>query len=367
MRIRRTALVVVLLAALLAGVWPGQAAPAAQVLVETDPPAPAIVPDDTLVTTRLRVVDANGMPVRGARVALHLDTPPRPKVITTDFPHVEDTTLIDLETVLPDGELRFQAVYPIRGTYTFRARVTLPDGQIVEATPTLSIRENPAEVRNMLIMVGLLFAFGFVSGLIVGSGRKRAGVAALVLAAFWLTGSTALAHNPSGKEPSAQAGPVTVTAEADGLRATATISPGSGAVGRLNEIVVRLTTADGQPVAGQISLAAIHLEDNVPIYRFDDLPLDDDGTARVAVQFFDGTEHELRFTARATDGRAVAWQVPVEVVGFPPPLNVKVRMWLLLLAVVALGLFLGLLVSGRRVDRQLASSGGYQYSTAHRN
>lgn len=339
----------------------GHAAPDVRVVLETDPPGQAIVPDETLVTTRLRVLDASDQPVAGARIALHLDTPPRTRFITTDFPFVEGTTLVNLEAPLLEGELSFQTIYPIRGTYTFHTRVTLPDGQTVEASPTLSVREKPAEVRNILLLLGGLFAFGLVSGVIIGLTGHPGAAVAVALLAFWLTGGIALAHDPAGEESKTPSEPITVIHEAEGLRATATISPGSGAVGTLNEIAVRLTTAEGRPAVGHVTVEAIHLEDETPVYRFE-LPLEADGTARVSVQFFDGAEHELRFTAHAADGRNLAWQVPIAVKGFAPPLSVKLRSLAILLAPVALGLFVGLWVSGKRAKKHHAPS-RYQLGT----
>ncbi|MDQ7029535.1 MAG: hypothetical protein Q9O62_07035 [Ardenticatenia bacterium] len=323
-----------------------------RVLVETEPPANAIVPDETLVTTRLRVLDAAGNPLPGVRAAVHVDTPPRPNIITTDFPFVEDTTLLELETTLPQGELTFQALYPIRGTYTFRTRVTLPDGQVVEARPTLSLRENPDEVRNILVLVGLLFAFGLLSGLIIRLTGRPGAATVTTLVVLMLAGRTVWAHGPSGETTSRQDEPVTVVREANGLRVTATVAPGSGAVGRLNTITLRATVDNGTPARGSVSVDAIHLEDNVPIYRFV-LPLEADGTAQVAAQLFDGTDHELRFTLRTDDGRTVAWKIPVAVEGFAPPLTVKLRSLGLLMIPVVVGLAVGLraghsITAGRR-------------------
>ncbi len=340
MRRMLTACAVLILLGMATARSQAQAEPAARVVIETAPAAGAIVPDETLVTTRLRVLDAAGIPIPGARVALHVDTPPRAKVITTDFPFVEDTTLLELETVLPEGELSFQAVYPIRGTYTFRTRVVLPDGQTLEASPVLSLRENPDEVRNILVLLGLLFAFGLFSGFVIRLTGRPGAAAAAAIVALVLTGGTGWAHGPSGEGAPSQNEPVTVVREADGVRVTATASPDSAAVGRLTTVTVRATTAAGRPVAGNVSLDAIHLEDNVPIYSFD-LPLEANGTARVALQLFDGTEHELRFALRTDDGRAVNLEVPLPVEGFAPPLSVKLRSLALLMVPVVVGLAVG--------------------------
>ena len=347
---RRSAVVLLLLIALAAwAVLSTGAAPAVRVEVLTDPPADAIIPDDTLVETRLRVLDAAGQPIRGAHVALRLEVPPRPKLLNTDFPYVEGTTLLDLETVAPEGEVRFAAIYPIRGTYRFETRVTLPDGTTAEATPTLHIRENPAEVRNFLVLVALLFAFGLVSGWVIGRGRQ-ATLAAGLLLLLALSPGTVLAHDPNeGGEGHAE--PITVSQAEGPLRAALSVTPGRGAVGTLNTIEARLTNPDGTPTAGEVTLEAWHLEDEVTVYRFD-LPVGADGVARLKVQFFDGAAHELRLTARTADGRQVTLRTPIEVEGFSPPLWLKLRVLALLLGVVAVGLILGFWL-GSRPARQV--------------
>jgi hypothetical protein len=324
------------------------AAPAVRVEVLTDPPAHAIIPDDTLVETRLRILDAVGQPIRGAHVALRLDTPPRPKFLNTDFPYVEGTTLLDLETVAPEGEVRFAAIYPIRGTYRFATRVTLPDGSTVETTPTLHIGENPAEVRNFLVLLALLFAFGLVSGWVIGRERQAA-LAAVLLLLLALSPGTALAHDPDeGGEGHGEA--ITVSQTEGPLHATLTVTPGRGAVGTLNSIAVRLTNPDGTPASGEATLVAWHLEDEMTVYRFH-LPVGADGVARLKVQFFDGAEHELRLTARTRDGREVTLRTPIEVEGFSPPLWLKLRVLTLLLSVVAVGLVLGFWLGNRPARR----------------
>lgn len=343
MRARKTLLPGILLLALLVVAWVlraprGQAAPDLTVEIQTEPAASAIVPDETLVQTRLGVLDASGQPVPGVRIALHLDAPPRPKILNTDFPYVEGTSLLDFAADAPSGEVQFATIYPIRGTYTFKTLVTLPDGTTFDAAPTLSVAENPAEVRHFLILLAMLLGFGFLSGLIIGRGHRAASALAL-FSVLWLVPSATFAHGPD-EHNAAGAGPITVSTTDGPLLATLTVAPGSGQVGTLNSLEVRLANPDGSPVDGEVTLQAWHLEDDRPMYAFN-LPVRD-GEARLQLQFFDGAEHDIRLEARTDDGRSATLHAPIEVQAFSPPLWLKVRVVGLLVGVVALGLIVGL-------------------------
>ncbi|HBY96754.1 MAG TPA: hypothetical protein DEP84_22875 [Chloroflexi bacterium] len=349
MKKRRVVLLGILLVTLMAAASAVSAtrrqnAPRATVDLHTEPAAGAIIPDETLVQTHLRVLDANGQPVPGAQIALHLDTPPRPKILTTDFPYVEGTTLLEFAVDTSNGEMQFETIYPIRGIYTFETHVTLPDGTALDAAPKLSVAENPAEARNFLLFAAILLGFGLLSGLVIGRGYRAALPLALVTA-LWFVSSVTYAHGPDEHDAPGRTRPITVTNTEGSLHAVLTVAPGSGRVGTLNTIKVRLINPNGTPTDGEVTLQIWQLEDEIPMYTFH-LPVLR-GEAGLQVQFFDGAKHDIRVEARSADGRTTTVHTPIAVESFSPPLELKMRVAGLLVSVVALGLFVGLWLGTR--------------------
>ncbi len=322
----------------LLGGGPTRAATDIQVTVETEPPPAAIVPDESFVETTVRVLDERGRPLASVPVSLQVTTPPRPRLLNTDFPYVEDTVLLQMETQAQDGAVRLGLVYPIRGTYTFDVQVTLPDGRTVTQAAQLTLDEDPEEVRNFLVLLALLFGIGLVAGLWIGRGQAMAAFPA-ALALLVILAPTARAHGPTGEPHQADNTPQTVQAQAEDARLEAVLSPGHGAVGTLNQLQVTLRDGTGRPLAGQVAVVAMHREDNVPIYRFT-LPVVE-GQAVAALQFFDGAPHDLQLAAQTVDGTALEATMPVEVFGFAPPLWLKFRVLALLLGVVLAGILVG--------------------------
>lgn len=336
-RAGRTLLLVALLSLGLGAAGPSTTAPDLAVIIETEPPAAAIIPDETLVETRLRVVDGAGQPLPAARVALRLVAPPPPALLHTDFPLVEGSTLLEVTEAAADGTLAFATIYPIRGRYTFHTEVTLPDGRTLSTAPTLDLHENPAERRNGLLLIAALGAFGLLSGLLLGWGQRRTLlVGGALLAGLVLPGATA-AHGPGGTHSDA---PLVVTEKAGLLHAELTITPGHGAVGELTALTVRLREPDGRPAEGAVTLGAWHSEDGRPVATLH-LPTSG-GEATARLQFFDGADHELRVRARSQDGHEIALATPLTVVTASPPLALKLHTLGLLLLPVAGGLGLGI-------------------------
>ncbi len=325
-----------------------------QLEMVTSPPVAEIVPDETLVQTQVRLVDGTGQPVRGAWVRLKVDTPPHPRLFNTDFPWVEGTTLVEIESWVEDGTLTWDMVYPIRGKYTFTAEVTYPDGRQARATRTLTVHENPAEVRNFVVLIGLLLTLGLVAGYWIGRGHRPAlagsTVGGLLLVFLLITGPVALAHG---------SGPTNTTQAQDVIHLQATspeahldveVSPGWGRVGMLNTVRVRVLDAAGQPQAATVQVVAWHLEDDHPVYTFRvNAP---EGEATVRLQFFDGAPHELRVQATPAQGGPLDVRAPIEVEGLAPPTWLKLRVLALLLVPLVLGLAVGIQL-GRRPVRSV--------------
>ena len=168
----KIAITVLLLA--LFGVAPAQSQGDLSVKLETNPAAGQIGPDNTFVRTTLTVVDASGQAVSNAYLKLHLDSPPGNPIISTDFPIVEDTALMNYEGILPNGVLEFESIYPIRGQYSFEVEAGRDATALsFKDTLNLSINENSNEVMNGVIFIALLLVLGLVAGIIIGNARIR--------------------------------------------------------------------------------------------------------------------------------------------------------------------------------------------------
>ncbi|HEY9828409.1 MAG TPA: hypothetical protein V6D19_23470, partial [Stenomitos sp.] len=144
--------------------------------VTTQPPIAQAIPLKEAVQLRLKVLDAQGQPVKNAKIQLQIRTPSPTPWFSTDFPIVEGTTLLNLETVSQDGILNLQQVFPIRGTYQLQVSATPVTGHAflpVQRTLTLTVPENPTKYLNLGILVALLLGMGWGGGRIIGRSYPR--------------------------------------------------------------------------------------------------------------------------------------------------------------------------------------------------
>ena len=98
---RRSSLLAVL--SLLIVVAPVRAEDGFQFELRTSPGVEAICPDVDLVATEIEVRTGQGEPTAGVFVGLHLHAPEGNSFVSTDFPIVENTHLMEWQRVLEDG------------------------------------------------------------------------------------------------------------------------------------------------------------------------------------------------------------------------------------------------------------------------
>ncbi|MFS1511063.1 hypothetical protein VQL36_01305 [Chengkuizengella sp. SCS-71B] len=103
-----------------------------------------------------------------------LSSPERNFFSPTDFPIVEGTKLIDSTILVENGKAEFDYMFPIRGDYQMKVEVLDENGTLA-GTHLLNIHipENPDEVQNAIVFVGILVLFGFFVGLILTARRGR--------------------------------------------------------------------------------------------------------------------------------------------------------------------------------------------------
>jgi len=147
------------------------------VALSTEPPGDQIVPDVTLSTVRISVLDGRGDPIPNVKIGFDLKAPVSGRLFSSDFPHVEGTDLMSYELVSSDGVLEFEYLWPIRGSYEIvmsASPTALSPVQFepVSTSTTLRLSESRAEMTNIIILVVFLAVFGLASGLVLGRSFK---------------------------------------------------------------------------------------------------------------------------------------------------------------------------------------------------
>ena len=319
---------------------PGLSEP--QIALSTNPPLNDVVPSKQPISVSLKLDDAGKSPA-GAAMQVKLLTPPRTPWLTTDFPIVEGTTLLEATVAASDGEAQLQLVPPIRGRYKLAAKV-VPEvaGAFTPFTDTLSFRvpENPQKYHNLFILLFILGFAGFGGGWVIGGSqtleagevapqpvRMLLSVAALVAICTIIyvaaTAEMAHSHTPA-EEPSVIASQPHPASLAVSLEDTAIAK-----VGQAIPLEIKINdAATGQPVTNvDLAIATTLLEDNQTVMAFQATP-DDTGKYTWKQQFFDGSPHIVRARVSPQPDSATQFEPfdltkRIEVEAVPPPLSVR--------------------------------------------
>lgn len=324
------------------------------VVLETNPSAGQIGPDRTLTHTTLRVVDANGQAVSNVYLKLHLDAPPGNAFISTDFPVVEGTPLLEYAGTLPAGVLTFDYIYPIRGSYRFHVEAGRDDSDVTfQNTLTLKLSENRNEVLNLIFFGSILVGLGMVAGFVIGRGaraQRMAAVGLVLLFGVGLSSGSLFTAQAHGGGDVSTAEPFTEQSANGDVSLSYSMNPGAGRVGTLNHLNFTATDRQGQLLPDTtFEVTLWHIEDEKPMFAT--TLFAPTGQADFEFQFFDGAEHEVRAVATNTAG-SVALTRMVEVEGLSPPLPVKIKTTIYLLALVLIGILIGLrlqLIRGKKL------------------
>jgi hypothetical protein len=313
------------------------------VAMSTMPAAEAIRPDTGLVRVVLTILQ-HGQPLNNAYLQVEVTAPARSTILSTDFPVVEGTHLLSLASLIRDGTLTFDYLFPIRGTYTFDLTVT-PDPKSSEVPPTtlrktLHIRENPAEVRNAWLLVSGLFVFGGISGVLLARSAAARQQTALVVVLAVL-----LVQFLGPDEVAAATLQTPQTSPAWSLEVHPT--PERATVGEPVQLAIVLKK-DNQIFAApmQVAIDMQHLEDHKAVFRTQTMA--PDGATSLRFQFFDGAPHVVTVTARPVDAMAFAADAPplravldMEVTAVHPPAGVQLRLMAILIGVLVVGIMVG--------------------------
>jgi hypothetical protein len=345
----------------LAGVWlatltPGFAAETDLSLKITSTPPPLqIRPDTDYARVTLHVLH-RGQPLSAGHLEVNLTSPGRQPWISTDFPMVEGTPLLALASDLQDGALTFDYLFPIRGAYAVDATISpVPGGPDFPATTlqeTLQLRENPVEVRNGWILLGGLFCFGGIAGVLFA--RSASAREALPSIAIWvvLLGLGMIA--PASMAD--QKGQYVVQGDGGWLLDVRT-TPTHATVGQLLQFDVVLSKDGARfPEATQTTLLLHHVEDDKAVFQT--TTHTQTGSSSQRVQFFDGAPHAVTITAQPVGPAQMTPLQAVfemEVEGLQPPMAVKIRTLCILIGVLVVGMAAGFLLLGSSKERGVAS------------
>ncbi|NJM69020.1 MAG: hypothetical protein HC862_01690 [Scytonema sp. RU_4_4] len=352
--------------------------PIPRVQLITNPPLERILPfeagtekQQSPVTLTLQAIDAVGKPLENAKIALQILTPNPNPWLTTDFPIVEGTKLLQMEAAAPDGKLEIQQMLPIRGNYQLRVNVSPLVANAFapyEQTLNLNVRENPVKYKYFAVVAAILLSVGLLGGWVIGGQEKlREGEIApqsvrLLLSALTVVAIvTLLFINISAEVAEAHGSGHSNTTEA--------IAPSvqksqelevhlegdkNATVGKLANLTVRVKdTATGQPLTDvALQVKAIALEDNLTIFTYKGIP-DSNGKLTWQEQFFDGAPHKVEVEATPLPGAkrqfyGVKVAQEVEVEGIAPPLYIRLIGLFYFTAIIGIGMAIGLLIQRRQ-------------------
>ncbi|MBW4586751.1 hypothetical protein G7B40_015160 [Aetokthonos hydrillicola Thurmond2011] len=351
--------------------------PAPRVLLTTNPPLQHILPfeaeaktEQSPVALTLQAVDAVGKPLENAVIGLQILTPQTNPLLTTDFPIVEGTKLLEMQAVAPAGKLEIQQMLPIRGHYQLRVNVSplVPNAFTpYEQTLNLNVRENPVKYKYLVIVAAILVSLGLLGGWVIGGQEQlRQGEIAPQSVRLLLSGLTVIAivtllfinisaevaeahgsgHNTAEEAiaPSVQRSQgVQVQLEGDK----------NATVGKLANFGLQVKdSATGKPVKDvALQVKAIALEHGLTVFTYKGFA-NPEGKLIWQEQFFDGSPHKVEVEATPLPSSAykfspvkVAQSVDVE--GIAPPISVRLLGLFYFTALVGIGMVIGLLIQSK--------------------
>ncbi|QLE39613.1 hypothetical protein FD723_03300 [Nostoc sp. C052] len=360
--------------------------PTSRVLLSTNPPLERILPFEaeaekpqSPVKLTLQAVDAAGKSLTNAKISLQILTPPRNPWLTTDFPIVEGTKLLQMNANALDGKLEIQQMLPIRGNYQLLVKVSpLVVNTFVayEQTLNLHVRENPVKYKYFVAIAAILLSLGLLGGWVIGGQEElRQGEIApqsvrLLLSALTVVAIVTLLfinisaevaeahgseHHPSSTEviaPSSQ--------KSQGLEINLE-GDKNATVGKLANLALQVKdTATGQPIIDvALQVKAIATEHNLTVFDYKGIP-DDQGKLIWQEQFFDGSPHKIEVEATPITGSnrqftpvKVAQEVEVEAIA--PPIYIRLIGLFYFTAFVGIGMAIGLLIQNRRKPQARAN------------
>ena len=332
--------------------------------MRANPPLEQIMPNTRPVQLTFTAF-ADGKPLGMGRLMVQVSAPPRPMLLSTPFPAVEGTTLLQLSSDLADGKFAVEYLFPMQGVYAFDVDlVPAPNGQTVSPMTfrqSVRVHADPASMRRAWLFRAVLFSLGGIAGAwYARSAHARktppstAAVAAAALVFAGLIGITSpftfADHGP--RELVFPKGAQVIQGD-DGWALNVRPTPEQAVVGELLELAVTLTH-QGQVFAGamDVTMHLYNLKDDQTILRTNVVA--PHGSTSQRLQLVESVPHTCTVTARPAGGESgtpvtLTAIVGIDVLPAHTSITVKLRVMGLFVGVVGAGMVGGfLLVSGVR-------------------
>jgi hypothetical protein len=315
----------------------------------------------TPVHLALQAIDAAGQPLQNSQIHLKITTPSHNPWLTTDFPIVEETELLDITASAPQGKLQLQQMLPIRGNYQIQVEVT--PTKVNQFTPfqqtrTLPVRENWVKYRNFGILAAILLAAGLGGGLVIGGQQKiRPGEIAPYRVRILLSGAAIVAIaallainlNNLGSESHAEIAdtPNSLPSLSQQNLQLQIAGDTQATVGQLATLVAQVKDVAGQPVSDVfLNVTVTSLESGWTALAYQGTP-DRDGKLTWRQQFFDGAPHQVAVEVlpqpqSSRQFRPFQVTKAIEVMGVAPPLLMRLITLFYLTVFLLIGLAMGL-------------------------
>lgn len=296
-----------------------------------------ISPDITLLrplkdsaTITVEVGGSPGDPADLVDLSLRLTAPPPGALLSTDFPLIEGTPLIDMAFSGVPGTLSWDYVFPIRGVYRLDVAAADAEGRRWHRTFELRLRENPAKTAFLIGFAVALLILGFIAGRLFSSPATGVGVLMIALLIGAGAGANTNAVLPDGDVP----------------QSTLAITPAR--VGTMSVIRWRVADSEtGKPIPAEVALRVVQREKGREIFRLNRQPTD--GELDLSFQFTDASPHEVTATGfTRNQKRRTEKTTTVHVDSAVPSFGIRVRPVLLFMLVVTAGLTAGRFSKKRR-------------------
>lgn len=292
------------------------------VYLKTSPALGLLRPFADPVNISLLVTYADGRPVEQGRVAVVLEAPKPGAFMSTDFPAVENSRLLELTLALRRGRAEWKYLFPIRGDYRLSVNVVAADGQAMSKNFVIPVLENRAKWFWLGSFCTGLFLLGFAAGRIFTVIPTTGPAAAVLL----LLGGFSIANGHDGPSSDSKA-----VSPPEGLEIAA------ATVGKPTRLLWH--APDGGNGTALLSLTITHLEKGKTVFAIDKVPVAKE--YRLDFHFPDGTEYRVNSLAEVPGQRPLRTEQLVSVNGVEPPISAQVPALLFFVLVIALGLGAG--------------------------
>jgi len=292
------------------------------IYLKTSPALGLLRPFDDPVNISLLVTRADGRPVEQGRVAIVLDAPKSGAFLSTDFPVVEGSRLLELVLPLRQGRAGWRYLFPIRGDYRLSVSVVGADGEAMAKNFVIPVLENRTKWLWLGLFCAGLFLIGFIAGRIFT-------VIPATVTKSWLLLLLGAVSSVSGHD-----GPSSID---NGATPSTALEITAATVGKPTRL--RWRGADGGTATALLSLSITHLEKHKTVFAIDNVPVDKD--YQLDFHFPDGAEYRVNSIAQVPGQMPLRSEQLVAVTGVEPPMTAQVPALMFFVAMIALGLGVG--------------------------